>query len=94
MLGVTEKSVQRWRLLPELEDRRRGPKASPANKLSEEERAKLVAVATSAEFRDLSVHQIVPRLADRGEYLASESTFYRILNAERLMAHPRPRQAP
>ena len=52
-----------------------------------EERAKLVAVATSAEFCDASPHQIVPRLADRGEYLASESTIYRVLKADKLLAH-------
>lgn len=87
ILGVTEKSVQRWRLKPVLDDQRRGPKTSPANKLTNEERAKLVAVATSAEFCDASPHQIVPRLADRGEYLASESTIYRVLKAEKLLAH-------
>ena len=41
-------------------------------------------------FRDLSPKQIVPRLADRGQYLASESTFYRVLRAEGLMAHRGP----
>lgn len=86
-LGVTEKSVQRWRLRPVLDDQRRGPKTTPANKLSSGERANLIAVATSAEFRDVSPHQIVPRLADRGEYLASEATIYRVLKAEKLMAH-------
>ena len=86
-LGVTEKSIQRWRLMPVLEDQRRGPKTSPANKLSREERAKLIAVTTNEEFRDLSPHQIVPRLADRGEYLASEATIYRVLKAESLLTH-------
>lgn len=33
----------------------------------------------SHEFSSLPPAQIVPRLADRGTYLASESTFYRIL---------------
>lgn len=87
MLGVTEKTVQRWRLLPVMEDRRQGPHTVPANKLSNEEREKLIAVATSLEFRDVSPHQIIPRLADRGEYLASESTLYRVLKAEELLAH-------
>jgi transposase InsO family protein len=87
MLGVTEKSVQRWRVKPVLGDQRRGPKTTPANKLSADERAKLVTVATNAEFREVSPHQIVPRLADRGEYLASESTIYRVMRAEKLMAH-------
>ena len=86
-LGITEKSVQRWRLKPVLDDQRRGPKTTPANKLTHEERERLVAVATNVEFRDLSPHQIVPRLADRGEYLASESTIYRVLKAEKLLSH-------
>ena len=43
--------------------------------------------ANSEEFRNLSPKQIVPRLADRGEYLASESTFYRLLHSEQQMAH-------
>jgi len=31
------------------------------------------------EFSSLPPSQIVPRLADQGEYIASESTFYRVL---------------
>jgi transposase InsO family protein len=44
-------------------------------------------VVNSAPFRDLSPNQIVPRLADEGLYLASESTIYRILRAEGQLAH-------
>lgn len=86
-LGVTEESVQRWRQSPTLEDNRRGPKSEPANKLSFEGRARVIAVATSPEFSDASPHQIVARLADRGEYLASEATIYRLLRAENLIAY-------
>ena len=43
-----------------------------------------------SEFRDLSPKQIVPRLADHGEYLASESTLYRILREEKQLAHREP----
>ncbi len=59
----------------------------PLNKLSEEESAKILEIATSKEFVDKSPHQIVPALADRCEYLASESTFYRILKANRMVTH-------
>ena len=31
--------------------------------------------------------KIVPSLADKGIYIASESTFYRILKQEKLLAH-------
>ena len=52
--------------------------------LSEDERAELVRVATSPEFRELAPAQILARLADQGLYLASESTFYRVLRGQSL----------
>ena len=55
--------------------------------MSEAERALVVAVATCPTFRDLPACQIVPILADAGVYLASERSFYRILEQERLLAH-------
>jgi transposase InsO family protein len=51
----------------------------PGHKLSEAERAQMLAVANSEEFASLPPSQIVPTLADRGVYLASESSFYRVL---------------
>ena len=54
---------------------------TPANALSEAERQRLVAIASQPEFASLPPSQIVPTLADRGEYLASESSFYRVLKA-------------
>lgn len=41
----------------------------------------------SEEFRDLSPNQIVPILADRKEYAASESTMYRILREKGMLKH-------
>ncbi len=100
VLGVEVRTVQRWRRQGGGEDGRLGPKSRPKNALSAEERAQVVAVANRPEHRDLSPKQIVPRLADRGEYVASESTFYRLLREHGQMAHrgraraPRPRPAP
>jgi len=89
--GLHPRTVQRWRRLPAGgEDQRRGPRSSPRQKLSDDERASVVATANSPEFRNVSPKQIVPRLADRGEYLASESTFYRVLHENELMAHRDP----
>jgi len=53
-----------------------------------------VQVANSPEYRDLSPKQIVPRLADEGVYLASESTFYRTLRAEGQLVHREPSREP
>jgi hypothetical protein len=38
--------------------------------------------------------QIVPRLADQGRYLASESTVYRVPRAEGQLAHRRGERPP
>jgi transposase InsO family protein len=86
-VGVGPRTVQRWRLLPILEDGRRGPTTAPGNRLSVEEKARIVAISMSAEFFNKSPHQIVPTLADRGEYVASESSFYRVLKADEVLAH-------
>ena len=56
----------------------------PKNKLTEEERKEVLRVANSSEYADLVPNQIVPKLADQGIYLASESTFHRILKEEKL----------
>jgi len=53
------------------------------------ERAEVLAIANSDEFGHLPPSQIVPRLADQGRYLASESTFYRILREENQLSHRR-----
>lgn len=86
-IGVNERRVQRWILLKDQEDRRRGPTTTPANKLTPAERAHIVAVANAKDYCDLSPRQIVPKLADKGEYVASESSFYRVLKANNLLTH-------
>ena len=76
VLGLSARTVQRWQADEIVcSDRRPGRRQDPPSKLSERERIDLLAVANSAEFGHLPPSQIVPRLADRGEYLASESTF-------------------
>ncbi len=90
VLGLSARTVQRWQA-DEIVcgDQRPGRPQTPSNQLSKGERSHLLAVANSAEFGHLSPSQIVPRLADRGEYLASESTFYRVLKAENQLRHRR-----
>ena len=92
VLGLTVRTLERWGA--DDDDGRHGPNTVPANKLSDTERRKLVAIATSTEFRDRSPSQIVPRLADRGEYVASESTFYRVLRDEDMQHHRGRSRAP
>lgn len=98
ILGITLRTVQRWEKNG-VEDKRKNNNKTPANKLSEFERHRILHTANSEEFRDLPPSQIVPILADRGEYVASESTFYRIFkeagqNAHRSKSNPRKNKAP
>lgn len=87
VVAITPRTYQRWILAPEAGDGRCGPLKEPQNKLTEFERARVIKIATNAEFCDKSPHQIVPTLADRGEYVASESSFYRILKEDALLSH-------
>lgn len=84
LLGLSKRTLERWRSGAD-EDERVAPRSAhqpPPNKLTAEERAAVLETVNSAPFRDLSPNQIVPPLADEGLYLASESTIYRILQAE------------
>lgn len=107
-VGLTARTLQRWRQGGAIQgDARRrehrAPEAvrTPANRLSPAEQAAILTVSNQPEFAHLSPHQIVPALADQGRYLASESTFYRVLRAAgqlarrgRPKAPPRARPAP
>lgn len=89
VLGVSKRTVQRWRSQAgDGSDGRRGPKQKPANALSKAERAEILEVADSPRFRGLPPQQIVPRLADEGVYLASESTLCRVFR-EDAQRHPK-----
>lgn len=90
-LGVSSRMLQRWRRHPDGgEDSRQGPKHVPKNKLSEVECARVLEIANRAEYRDLSPKQIVPQLADKGIYVASESSFYRLLREADQLKHREP----
>lgn len=54
----------------------------------------MMKTATSKEYQDLSPWQIVASLADQGTYIASESSFYRVLRERELLAHRRKSKAP
>lgn len=87
LLGLDVRTLQRWRKDSNLEDRRHGPLTRPANKLTESERARILAVANSPEYCDKSPSQIVPHLADNAIYIASESSFYRVLKEKNMLQH-------
>lgn len=83
--GIDVKTFKRW--IMNIDDKRKGPNSSPANKLTEKEVEDIIRVSTSTEFVDLPPNQIVPTLADKGIYIASESSFYKVLNERKLLEH-------
>jgi transposase InsO family protein len=85
VVGISRRTLERWKATPD--DRRRGPRSAPANRLTDDERAAVLRVCNAPEYRDLSPNQIVPLLADKGIYIASERTIYRVLHAEGQMKH-------
>jgi putative transposase len=96
LLGITPRTLTRWRADDGGDDKRASAATSPAHKLSDEERQAVLDICHQPEFRDLSPRQIVPLLADRGQYVASESTFYRVLREAGELAHrghSRPRKS-
>jgi len=87
IIGITPKTYQRWCRPENTQDGRLQPKHSPANKLTELECQRLINVANEAPYAALPPNKIVPKLADEGRYLASESTFYRVLKAHNQLHH-------
>jgi hypothetical protein len=79
LIGISSRTLQYWHSIG-LEDRLQTVKKTPANKLSEQGRKHILDVCNSKEFCSQTPKQIVPALADKAIYLASESSFYRILH--------------
>jgi len=86
LLGLPIRTVQRWEHRG-FSDNRKGSRAVPANKISKAEREDIIAVLKTPEFGDSNPNQIVPKLADQGIYMGSESTMYRILKDLKLNKH-------
>lgn len=88
-IGLNVRTYQRWfdENQKLREDARKCRAFLPANKLSPAQEDDIVATMNSPEFSNKSPHQIVPILADRGVYIASESTFYRVARRRELLTH-------
>jgi len=97
VLGLSERTLQRWQEADELQDDGRKAAAqlrTPSNALPEETRNTVLETVNQPRFADKTPHHIVPTLADEGTYLASESTMYRILREAKQLAHRGKAKAP
>lgn len=77
------RTYRRWYQQGEVQSDKRPlcARPEPANKLSQQERKAIIEVCNRSEYASLPPTQIVPTLLDNGEYIASESTYYRVLRA-------------
>jgi putative transposase len=97
LAGITVRTLQRWKAGDGLVQGDRRPLAVrpvPAHALTPEERAQILAVANEPRFAEVPPARIVPMLADEGVYLASESSFHRVLRAAGQTQHRGRAQAP
>ena len=95
--GIDLRTLQRWKAADGLQRGDGRPLAirtAPAHALTAHERAAVLALANAPRFAELPPARIVPMLADEGTYLASESTFQRLLQAEGQNAHRGRARAP
>jgi putative transposase len=92
-LDISLRTYQRWTREGDESDGwmdRKGA-ADVARQQAERGRARhILAVVNSPEFASQPPSQIVPTLVDRGEYLASESTIYRVMKVGGAAASPGP----
>jgi putative transposase len=93
VVGISLRTYRRWKHGGE-DGRPLAERAAPAHKLNEAEREAIVAACNEPRFASLPPSQIVPRLADEGRYLASESSFYRVLHAAGQQHHRGRARAP
>ena len=95
-LGICARTYQRWTQSGEVKQdgRPTAKRPEPANKLSIEEREQILSVINSDQYKALPPSQVVPKLADQGQYLASESSFYRLMHEKQQQNHRGRAKAP
>ena len=82
--GIDARTLQRWKAhegLVQGDGRPQAVRPLPSHALSPAERAEVLRVANEPRFAAVPPARIVPMLADEGVYVASESTFTRVLRA-------------
>ncbi len=88
-LNISVRTYERWVSGGGIKEDQRphAIRPEPKNKLTKEEKEKIVEVVKQEEFADLPPTQIVPKLAYQSVYIASESSFYRVLREQKMQNH-------
>ena len=97
--GISLRTLQRWKADAEHglirgDGRPDAMRPGAAHALSDDERRQIINVANESRFAAMPPARIVPMLADEGVYLASESSFSRVLRAHGQTQHRGRAKAP
>lgn len=90
LMGLSERTLKRWLASDgrvAVDQRLETKPGTQPHQLTPEEENSIVALCNSDEYQSLPPSQIVPLLADEGVYLASESSFYRVLKKHQQLNH-------
>jgi transposase InsO family protein len=89
LAGIDVRTFQRWEGEGlQIGDRRpMAVRRTPDHALTQREREQILQVANEARFAEMPPARIVPMLADEGVYIASESSFSRVLRAHGQTRH-------
>ena len=92
LAGISLRTLQRWKSGAEVgviqgDGRPGAMRPAPAHALSDDERRQIISIANESRFAAMPPARIVPMLADEGVYLASESSFSRVLRAHGQTRH-------
>jgi putative transposase len=91
MMGIATTTLRRWKpalnKAVRIDQRPHTIRPAPANRLNDLERQRILSTCNEPDYCNVPPSQIVPRLADQGIYLASESSFYRVLKSAGQLQH-------
>ena len=85
-LEISVSTFERWRKGKYSDQRKGAPKQVP-RKLTKEEKEKLIDLSCNEEYKDYNPYKIHASLLDKGTYIASISSFYRVLREAGLIHH-------
>jgi len=88
-IGISKRTYNRWRNTDSdyIDKRTICEHKEPKNKLTPEERRRILDTMNSEEFSSKTPCEVVPILADRGIYIAGESSFYKVMKEAGQLRH-------
>jgi len=95
--NISQRTLRRWRESSSQGTQDKRPiaiKPKPKNSLTDKEETEILRVCNLPENASKPPAQIVVSLADQGIYIASESTFYRVLKKHKQIKHRGKARAP